>query len=144
MSRQNLLTKLGQTIMSLAKDIRHHVGAPICGSHALDKVMFLVGSEQEPINIKQLASLLRVTSGAIAQHITALEEHGFVRRAPNPDNRRETCIFFTDSGQQALAKIREQHRRLLEEMFRNLDEDDLNTLVTLFEKARGQVKTKEG
>ena len=43
-----------------------------------------------------------------------LEAAGFVRREPNPDDRRSVIVTLTDRGDAALAEYREQFRIAIE------------------------------
>ncbi len=143
MSRTALLDQLDSIMMRLVKTQRRQDDHAVCISHALDKVLMIIGLHTPALNIKQLAHILGVTSGAATQHVATLEEDGYVNRSQNPENRRETSIVVTDKGEIALDHIHANHQRMLQELFGGLDEGELSTLVRLFEKAITTYTNKE-
>lgn len=142
MARQSLLTSLDQSLLAIAKAMSSRAQEFVCVSRALDKVLLIIGLHTPPLSMKQLASLLGVTSGAATQHVTALEEAGLTRRAPNPSNRRETCIYLTGKGKETLKQIRSRHQQMLQAVFNGLDDGELAELVRLIDKASTTLREK--
>jgi DNA-binding MarR family transcriptional regulator len=58
------------------------------------------------MHASDLADRLGVSRQAVAQAITALERHGYVTRASNPDDARTRIIELTSRGRQALRVMR--------------------------------------
>jgi DNA-binding MarR family transcriptional regulator len=62
----------------------------------------------------EIAARILVTSGTLTPMLDRLETAKFVRREPNPDDRRSVIVVLTDRGDAALAEYREQFRIAIE------------------------------
>lgn len=62
----------------------------------------------------EIATRILVTSGTLTPMLDRLETAKFVRREPNPDDRRSVIVVLTEQGEAALAEYREQFRRAIE------------------------------
>lgn len=63
----------------------------------------------------EIAARILVTSGTLTPMLDRLETARFVRREPNPDDRRSVIVVLTDEGAAALADYREQFRAAIED-----------------------------
>jgi DNA-binding MarR family transcriptional regulator len=63
----------------------------------------------------EIAARVLVTSGTMTPMLDRLEAAKFVRREPNPDDRRSIIVVLTDIGDAALAEYRESFRKAIEE-----------------------------
>lgn len=86
-----------------------------------------------PLRVRDLSKIMRVSSPTATQHLNKLEEQGFVRREQSKDDRREVFIVITDKGLEEL----EAHRNALDQNIRELiarigaeDAEQLHTLLT--------------
>ena len=141
--RQTLLVELGKKLKLIAKELwLKHGEVSSCISPALDQVLMVVGSEGQ-INVKHLATLLRITPGAVTQHIDALEKAGMLARVMNKTDRREVMVSLTRKGRGPLKQIRKANLELLDEAFRNLDDGELATFVELITKVSAKYVNKE-
>jgi DNA-binding MarR family transcriptional regulator len=86
------------------------------------------------MNVKELAGLMHVTSGAATQQLDALEYAGAITRIINPDNRREVVVSLSPKGLEVNDRIRNAKRRMLQELCSDLSESERKTLVELVEK----------
>ena len=84
----------------------------------------------------EIAARILVTSGTLTPMLDRLEAAGFVRREPNPDDRRSVIVVLTERGDDALADYRDQFRVAIEgavprELRSNLAEcmDSLSTAL---------------
>jgi DNA-binding MarR family transcriptional regulator len=72
--------------------------------------------EHEGIRLSRLADKAEMTPQAMGELVDDLEEMGFLRRVPDPADRRAKLIVFTEQGDKALmvgyAAIEEVERRL--------------------------------
>ncbi|GAA2407738.1 hypothetical protein GCM10010404_77200 [Nonomuraea africana] len=72
--------------------------------------------EHEGIRLVRLAEKAQMTPQAMGDLVDDLEELGYLRRVPDPADRRAKLIVFTDRGDEALkagyAAIDELERRL--------------------------------
>lgn len=62
----------------------------------------------------EIAARILVTSGTLTPMLDRLETAKFVRREPNPDDRRSVIVVLTERGDAALAEYREQFRIAIE------------------------------
>lgn len=143
MSREALLTTLDNQFMSLAKAKgKGHGSYKARLSPALDKVLLMVGLH-EPVNVKELANLLAITSAAATQHVAALAAAELISRQPSEHDRRAICLHLTPTGKNVLHDIHLTHCRFLEDLFRGLDDQELVTLTKLITKASNAYKKEK-
>jgi DNA-binding MarR family transcriptional regulator len=62
----------------------------------------------------EIAARILVTSGTLTPMLDRLETAKFVRREPNPNDRRSVIVVLTDKGEDALAEYREHFRVAIE------------------------------
>jgi DNA-binding MarR family transcriptional regulator len=62
----------------------------------------------------EIAARILVTSGTLTPMLDRLETAKFVRREPNPEDRRSVIVVLTDKGDAALAEYREHFRGAIE------------------------------
>lgn len=62
----------------------------------------------------EIAARILVTSGTLTPMLDRLETARFVRREPNPDDRRSVIVVLTEQGEAALDEYREQFRQAIE------------------------------
>ncbi|MDB5185147.1 MAG: MarR family transcriptional regulator [Candidatus Saccharibacteria bacterium] len=131
-----LLRQLGQSFMAIGKEIRLQHGSDFtCITAALDQVISIIGA-QETVNVKQIAKLLLITSGAATQHIAALEKIDAVSRIVNENDRREIIVRLTPRGEEIYHQINHNNHKLLQEIFGGLNDDELQIMVKLMAKAK--------
>lgn len=133
-NRNKQLERLGDLFSLMHKAILSKYGgsvAPI--TPVLSKVLMIVGSEQE-VNIKRIAELLQVTSGAATQHVAALEEVGVVKRVPGKSDRRESKVILTSQGEIMYREIKLKSLEILGDVFQSLSDEELETMITVMTK----------
>jgi DNA-binding MarR family transcriptional regulator len=64
--------------------------------------------------VSVLAGRAQVTKQAMAELVRHLEDHGYVERVPNPQDRRAKLVRTTDRGREVFAVMREQVAELEE------------------------------
>ena len=132
MTRDQLFQDLEKATLHIAKGMHQQIPEAYCSpaqSH-----MLMVIAALEPTTVKGLAEQLAVTSGAATQHIEELERLGLASRATHPDDRRKVVITLTKRGRETAATIRAFKRKMLNDLFENLNDDELATLVALMQK----------
>jgi DNA-binding MarR family transcriptional regulator len=79
-----------------------------------------IAGQPHQLSPTRLAKCLMLSSAGITSRIDRLERRGFVRRLPDPDDRRGVIIELTDSGLQvvdaAVAALSTSDHELLERM----------------------------
>jgi DNA-binding MarR family transcriptional regulator len=80
----------------------------------------------------QLARRLELTSGAMTARLDRLEEAGFVRRSPDPVDRRGLKIELTDAGTQKYQEAtgaQAEKEAFVAAALSDREKDDLNALL---------------
>lgn len=134
-SKDNYLRELNELFGRFAKGISlRYSAASICTTPVLDKLVRIIGSEKI-INIKNIAAVFMITSGAATQHVAALEKLGFVTRSISPDDRRGVLVSLTPAGESAYAKIEAHSLSVMHTIFEDFDEIELRSFIRLIRKA---------
>ena len=68
------------------------------GWQVLTSLRLVPGHRSSP---GELAGDLELSSGAMTSRLDRLEKEGFVRRLPDPDDRRGVVVELTDEGRKA-------------------------------------------
>jgi DNA-binding MarR family transcriptional regulator len=143
MKRSILLTELEDSIHTIGKGIHEIKTANFGYSPAQNHVLMLIGMNGG-IGIKKLAETLHVTSGAATQHVASLEKADLVERNINFNDRREVKVTLTKKGGVAYKEVCLIKSKILSEIFSALDDNELQTLVNLFNKvSKTYVKDEE-
>jgi DNA-binding MarR family transcriptional regulator len=74
------------------------------GVTTLQYTALTVLAHRDGISAAQLARDSFVTPQSMADMLRALEQRGLIRRAANPDSRRELLVYLTDAGRDLLAE----------------------------------------
>jgi DNA-binding MarR family transcriptional regulator len=86
------------------------------------------------LNITVLAGMLHITPGAATQHITALEGEGLLIREVDPADKRGVLVSMSQEGADYMAKLEQEMYRYLQEVFSEVDDNELKTFVRVLEK----------
>jgi len=76
--------------------------------------------------VTELANFLQLRHHSVVELIDRAEAQGFVRRRPNPNNRREVHVSLAAEGTKKLKQLATCHRRELNGARRTLDLLDAN------------------
>lgn len=84
----------------------------------------------------------RMSTGAsnISKIFARLQEAGLAQRLPDPTDSRASLIGLTSAGQQAGAVVRAAGHTLIDEMLKEWDEQDRDTLVRLLSQFEAETK----
>jgi DNA-binding MarR family transcriptional regulator len=109
---------------------------PIGITPAQARLLRTVAYYDRPPRMADLAERLEVVPRAVTSLVDGLEASGWVRRAPDPTNRRVVRIELTDTGQNTLRSLRSARRTAAEDVLAPLTADQravlgglLSTLV---------------
>jgi DNA-binding MarR family transcriptional regulator len=80
-------------------------------------LVFLGASAGESMPLATLGEHLHTRATNVTAIVDSLERRGFVRRVPNPDDRRSTLAVLTARGRTTLRKAMPVQHGLLEEVF---------------------------
>ena len=82
-----------------------------------------IGSEGE-IKVKDIASELGITPGAVSQIVSSLEDSGYLHRVECPDDRRAVMVRLSDSGMEVRRTLDRAFDRVGGIMFRGISPED--------------------
>ena len=82
----------------------------------------------------ELADAARVTRATMTGLIDTLERDGFVRRVPNPEDRRMLSVVLTAKAEKFLREMLPGHFKLMAALTCKLNERERQTLVGLLNK----------
>ncbi|WP_086558878.1 MarR family winged helix-turn-helix transcriptional regulator [Streptomyces africanus] len=91
-------------------------------------------ADSEPLRPGELAARLGVEASHVTRTVQQLQKSGYVTRVPDPDDRRAQRIELTDTGRQAIAKVREVGVRGMQMALSDWSPDELRQLATLFHR----------
>jgi DNA-binding MarR family transcriptional regulator len=96
-------------------------------------VLFIV-HESGAIRMGDLATKLMVAPRTVTDAIDGLERDGFIRRVPDPSDRRAMLIELMPSIKENFGKIASLRKQFVEEMFSVLTADECTEFVRILTK----------
>ncbi len=109
--------------------LHQHVIARSIGLHVTDAECIDFLQEMGPSTAGDLAKTTGLTTGAITNVIDRLEKAGFVKRGPDPTDRRKVIVsFIPDKHSKAKAHYGALAKQV-QELFSKYSERELNFLI---------------
>ena len=140
--RQQLFQDLVENFMGMYKGIlRQHTSAEVL-PYGQKAALFTV-AKHETLNVKELACILCVTSGAVTQHVEALVQAGLVVREADPDDRRIVTLKLTEAGKKLISKLKQQRLKMMEELFVDVGDAEIAAFVNIAGRISRKIQNKE-
>lgn len=117
--------RLRVAVLRLSRRLRKHDLAGLTPSQL--STLSYVG-QSGPVRLGDLAAAERIAPSTLTRVVNVLEERGYLKRMPSPDDARASLVTLTVSGQEALERIRAEGTSLLAEILRTLPPDQLAAL----------------
>lgn len=92
-----------------------------------------------PIRVTDLARDLGLDPSTISRQLRAIEVKGWVLRLSDPADRRATLVAATKDGEQAVAQLEAERRRVLADVLAGWNQDDRDSLFELTERFAGDL-----
>jgi DNA-binding MarR family transcriptional regulator len=89
---------------------------------------------RQPISIKDIASDMRLTPGAVTQLLENLVTNGYLERAEDVIDRRITNISLAAGGKQKLQELWDQRMHLMKKIVDSLDDEELVIMLRVQDK----------
>jgi DNA-binding MarR family transcriptional regulator len=129
------LLVVGDMLMGLYEA---RIEATLGTSQTVAQALAVLDGSGEPLTPSQIGERMLVSSATMTSLLDTLEQRGWVRRTPNPDDRRSLLIEITESGR-AIADVfipglHKLERRVMSE----LSEDQRGQLLDLLERVLGR------
>ena len=122
---QQTAEELIRKIFALQRALRcvTHRSADLGGPGvALQGVMRMIGEDGE-LRATELAAKLGIGAAGLSRHVAELEELGYVRRRPHPQDRRAYLISLSELGESVLAGALQHRAALLQGALGGWSED---------------------
>ncbi|MDX3227708.1 MarR family winged helix-turn-helix transcriptional regulator [Streptomyces sp. ME19-01-6] len=110
---------------------------PLGITPAQSRLLRMAAHSDRPPRMADLAQRLEVVPRAVTTLVDALEAHGSVRRAPDPDSRRVVRVELTDTGRATLRALRDARRAAAEEILAPLSDRQREVLGELLDTLAG-------
>jgi len=104
-----------------------------------------VGLEGHP-TMSEMARRLNVTQGAVTQTATRLENKGYVVRAKDPKDRRQTTVALTEKGKKLCAehvRYDQSQYRQVSQWLGDFSDEDLALFIRYEQNKRAMFTTHE-
>lgn len=128
-----LKRELGRTVHATGCPATVQVGALAVLAH-LDR--------SGPTRLSNVAQCLRVDLSVVSRQVKTLEDHGFVRRTTDADDRRAFQVNVTDEGRGAVQKLRDAAASHLSGVLTTWDSGDVASLRHLLDRLHHDVTAR--
>ncbi len=120
----------GDLLMAAARRVRREYASALgeFGTTPSQSRALRVVAAEEPVRPSVLAETLQIAPRSATEVADALERQGWVRRTPDPTDRRATTLGVTAEGRRLLDRIDAARRSAGERVLGALDDDDRRTL----------------
>lgn len=85
-------------------------------------------AENEPLSQRALGGLRKIDRTTIVAQVDQLEAVGLIRRADNPNDRREYALIMTEKGSEVVRQARAAARKVEKQFLKNLPAEDCRKL----------------
>lgn len=83
---------------------------------------------EEPKNVSRIAHALAVTVGTLTINMNGLEKKGYILRQRSLEDKRVVFVTLTEKGKKAFYHHRDFHRKMIQAIVKDLDEDEMEIL----------------
>jgi DNA-binding MarR family transcriptional regulator len=83
----------------------------------------------QPLRVSALAEAVHSDVSTVSRQVSTLVDLGFVRRGPDPDDRRAQALSLTDEGEALLVAIREDRDRWLSGLLADWPREDVDSFT---------------
>lgn len=115
---------------------------------SLPQLGLLLAVRRAPgIRVNELAQLLQLSAPTVSVGLRRLEDEGWVRREPDPEDKRSFQLYLTDKAKNFAKRVQEFERKQTGVFLSALSAEEQAQLVHLLDKAitrlEEQAHTKE-
>ncbi|GAB2696482.1 MarR family winged helix-turn-helix transcriptional regulator [Paenibacillus thermoaerophilus] len=128
---ERIYVALKQFKRNMESELLQNIDADITGPQMF---MLCSISQQEKCRLAQLADRMEVKPSAITVMIDRLEKPGYVKRVPDPSDRRSTLVEITPAGQEVLEKAIRKRNEILRSYLSRLQPEEVELFAELLEK----------
>jgi DNA-binding MarR family transcriptional regulator len=120
------VARLKAAVLRLSRHLRKH---DVAGLTPTQLSALATVARDGPIRLGDLAAAERIAPSTLTRLVSALEERGYVQRAPVPGDARAALVSATESGTSILDRIRQETTLLLTDNLRHLSSSERAALT---------------
>jgi DNA-binding MarR family transcriptional regulator len=104
--------------------------------HPVGLVPLAAVHRRAPARVKDIAEMLHVDLSVASRQVAALEAAGYVRREPDPDDRRSHRVSTTQAGEAAMQQAHERIAGVFSRALADWDEEEMTHLTAALRRLR--------
>jgi DNA-binding MarR family transcriptional regulator len=133
-AKAEVCATLVRTGTSLTQEIERCMNATFGVPQTLLNSLAVIDGADGPLTPSEIGERTLVSSGTVTGTLDQLEYRGWVRRSPNPDDRRSVFVEITDEGRAVADQLLPGIRKIEQAALAGLSAAELNTLMKLLAK----------
>jgi len=98
-------------------------------------LVITLGDDKKALTVTEISNLLQITPAGVTHLINPLEEAGYIKRLPDPNDRRIVLVGLTDKGTEVAEALIAEVQEQLIGLVNYLGEEDSETLIRLLSKS---------
>lgn len=102
--------------------------------HGTGRILSKLVHQGDGLSQTALAEKMNIRPQSLSEALSKMEERGWIRRTPNPQDKRGTLVYLTEDGRAQEAQLAEQRRQTADSLLSSLDESEKETLSALLDK----------
>jgi DNA-binding MarR family transcriptional regulator len=106
------------------------------------QLLFIIECSQ-PINLKELASKMYMTPGAITQLIEGLVTEGYIARKQDDNDRRIVYVSLAAEGRKKIAELKKTKQHMFEQVMSSLDDEELRLFLKVQQKMLAYLESSD-
>jgi DNA-binding MarR family transcriptional regulator len=134
-----VMATLVRTGNSLIQEIERSMLATFGVPQTVLNALAIIDGADEPLTPTQISERSLVSSATMTGTLDTLEWNGWIRRVPNPDDRRSLLIEITDEGRAVADQLLPGIRRLEQRVLGTLSQRELQSLMATLGKVLANI-----
>lgn len=123
---------------ALDRDLRDRTGMSLDDFGVL---RFLWSAPDSALRMTDLADEMAFSASRLSHAVQRMEDKGWVRREPSPDDRRVRLVLLTSEGRATFEAAWPEHAALIRELFLDqLDDERRTAIVDVFTRVNRAVR----
>lgn len=96
-------------------------------------LLFII-KHQQPVSGKKLAESMRVSKSAVTQLLESLDQHGYITRTEDSDDRRISHITLSETGSSKMNAFEQKRKEVFVSLASELSDEELMTILNVQKK----------
>jgi DNA-binding MarR family transcriptional regulator len=116
---------VGGRVEALVADVARRYGL----SHAALNALAVIEGNGTPLPTGEISARMHITTGTMTTVLDTLERNRYIRRLPDPDDRRRVLVDITPAAQTVLDQMLPEVQQRAKAIMGVLDDDALHALL---------------